>query len=115
MEVNRNMLKYAVVSDEGRLIRIINDTTWKEYDIRQCTIMHWHEYIKTVNPPPIAIIKALKIESGKLIDFYYPVFLLTDLDNVFLSKSGHLVLEKQLTTQQQLWINNEREGRKLLE
>jgi hypothetical protein len=105
------MIRLKVVPRFGdRIPFFISDRDLHKYDVRLYEVLPYTDEL--TRGQPMAILNVHDVE-GKAMRF--PIFASKDLEGLYLSQTGHLILQSTLSEEQRLWMDMEKAANRILQ
>lgn len=104
------MHKYIAIHKQTNEEIIISDRDLDNYDLRTWFVEDHAKYLKKINSP-LSIIPIFNKKGERQL---IPIFRTFDLDNFYISKTGHFIIKTELSQAQKVWIQANIEGEALI-
>jgi hypothetical protein len=105
------MIRLKVVPKFGdRIPFFISDRDLHKYDIRLYDVLPYTDEL--TRGQPMAILSVHDVEGNAI---RFPVFSNNDLQGLYLSQTGHLILQSTLSEEQRLWMDMEKAANRILQ
>lgn len=106
-------MKFAVShkypkAEQSALVGFFSDVEIDKshFDLRIYNIEPLHLYKRRTEGTPLSVIIVFERQAGtdSFKKVFFPIFSLSDLDKLILSRSQHLILKDSLTAKQKAWL-----------
>lgn len=105
-ERDGEMFKFVAQHRFLKMQDIISDRDFDDYDLREWEIFP----ISCLDKHPLCVIKVV---NSELKERFFPIYNTNDLSKISISTSGHLIEPSQLSTEQRIWLQTEKEGQEI--